>query len=151
MLFPGWIVSSPLREVTELRQMLDQLLVGRNGVDLLNKVLLAVAVLLWLASRFASDRWASLLFYLFLLAAGIAIFRTLSRNVVKRQEENRKFTGWYNSFRGGSETLNNKKEQWIEYKVFKCPSCGLKMRVPRGEGKICVTCRQCGAVFEKKS
>ena len=151
MLFPGWIVSSPLREVTELRQMLDQFLVGRNGVDLLNKILLAVAVLLWLASRFASDRWASLLFYLFLLAAGIAIFRTLSRNVVKRQEENRKFTGWYNSFRGGSETFNNKKEQWIEYKVFKCPSCGQKMRVPRGEGKICVTCRQCGAVFEKKS
>ena len=92
-----------------------------------------------------------LFFYLFLLAAGVCIFRSLSRNIDRRQEENRRLTAWIDRFRGHSETFTNRKEQWMEYKVFKCPSCGMKMRVPRGEGKIRVTCRQCGAVFEKKS
>ena len=131
--------------------MFSQLFVGRNGFDLLNKILLAAAILFWLVSRFSSGGWSNLLFYLFLMAAGVCIFRSLSRNIDRRQEENRRFTAWIDRFRGSSETFNNRKEQWMEYKVFKCPSCGKKMRVPRGEGKIRVTCRQCGAVFEKKS
>ena len=134
-----------------MRQMLQQLFVGRNGIDLLNKVLLVLAILLWVASRFMSSGWATLFFYLFLLCAGICIFRCLSRNISRRQEENQRVTGWVDRFRGSSETFSTRKEQWMEYKVFKCPSCGMKMRVPRGEGKIRVTCRQCGAVFEKKS
>ena len=44
-----------------------------------------------------------------------------------------------------------KMEQRRQYKIFRCPSCGIKLRVPRGKGKIKVTCRQCGATFEKKS
>ena len=134
-----------------MRQMLSQLFFGRNGFDLLNKILLVAAVLFWLASRFSSGGWRTLLFYLFLLAAGVCIFRSLSRNIDRRREENQRVTGWVDRFRGRSETFTNRKEQWMEYKVFKCPSCGIKMRVPRGEGKIRVTCRQCGAVFEKKS
>ena len=134
-----------------MRQLVSQFFVGRNGLDLLNKIVFAAAVILWIASRFVSGGWGTLLFYLFLLAAGVVIFRSLSRNIERRQEENRRLTAWVNRFRGRSETFNNRKEQWMEYKVFKCPSCGMKMRVPRGEGKIRVTCRQCGAVFEKKS
>ena len=134
-----------------MRQMLSQFLVGRNGFDALNKVLLVVAVLFWLASRFVSGGLSQLLFYCFLFAAGVCIVRTISRNVSRRQEENRWFIGLADRFRGGSEAFNNRREQRLEYKVFKCPSCVIKMRVPRGEGKIRVTCRQCGAVFEKKS
>ena len=134
-----------------MRQIFSQLFIGRNGFDLLNKILLAMAIVFWVASRFFTGGWGNLLFYLFLLAAGICIFRFLSRNIARRQEETRRFTSWVDRFRGSSETFTNRKEQWMEYKVFKCPSCGIKMRVPRGEGKIRVTCRQCGAVFEKKS
>ncbi len=134
-----------------MRQMFSQLFLGRNGFDLLNKVLLVTAVLLGIVSRFVTGSLSTVLYYLFLLAAGVCIFRALSRNVDRRREENRRLTGWIDRLRGGSETFNNRKEQWMDYKVFKCPSCGLKMRVPRGEGKVRVTCRQCGAVFEKKS
>lgn len=31
------------------------------------------------------------------------------------------------------------------------PSCGQQLRVPKGKGKITVTCRSCGAVFQEKS
>ena len=134
-----------------MRDMLSQFFVGRNGFDALTKLLLVLAVALWIGSRFASGGLYRLLFYGFLFLAGVCIFRSLSRNITRRQEENRRFTGMADRFRGSSETLNNRREQYMEYKVFKCPSCGMKMRVPRGEGKVRVTCRQCGTVFEKKT
>ena len=37
------------------------------------------------------------------------------------------------------------------HKYFKCPVCGQHLRVPRGAGKIRVTCRVCGAQFEENS
>ncbi len=134
-----------------MRDMISQFFIGRNGFDALNKLLLGLAVVLWIGSRFTSGGLYTLLFYGFLAAAGFCIFRCLSRNIMRRQEENRRFTGMADRFRGSSETFSNRREQYMEYKVFKCPSCGMKMRVPRGEGKIRVTCRQCGAVFEKKT
>ena len=38
-----------------------------------------------------------------------------------------------------------------EHVYFKCPGCGQQLRVPRGKGKITVTCRGCGASFQEKS
>ena len=38
-----------------------------------------------------------------------------------------------------------------EHRYFKCPNCGQYLRVPRGKGRITVTCRGCGASFQEKS
>ena len=37
------------------------------------------------------------------------------------------------------------------HKYFRCPACGQPLRVPRGAGKIWVSCRACGAGFEQHS
>ena len=37
------------------------------------------------------------------------------------------------------------------YYYFKCPTCGQSMRVPRGLGKIEVTCKACSSRFEVRS
>ena len=42
-------------------------------------------------------------------------------------------------------------EDGIRYKVLRCPSCRQKLRVPKGKGKIRVTCTHCGNRFEAKS
>ena len=34
---------------------------------------------------------------------------------------------------------------------FRCPSCKEVVRVPRGKGKIRITCPRCGYAFEKKT
>lgn len=47
-----------------------------------------------------------------------------------------------------------KNPSWNEirqYKYFICPQCAQRLRVPRGKGKIRVTCTHCGNVFEMKS
>ena len=38
-----------------------------------------------------------------------------------------------------------------DHKYFFCPKCGQSVRVPKGAGKIRVTCPKCGEKFEKKA
>ena len=93
--------------------------------------------------------------YLFTyLGAALLIFcyyRTFSRNISKRTEENYKFYTLKdrvdNKFKGW-------KEQWANRKVYhyyRCPQCRQKLRVPRGRGRIQISCPRCGTQFIKKS
>ncbi len=135
-----------------MRMMLERMFMGRNGIDQLNIAVLVVGFACWLASLFVPVRGLQmLLYYAFVLAAGVCIYRALSRNITKRQEENQKFLQKTGAFRNSKESWQNKAEQKRQFKIFKCPACGVKLRVPRGKGNIRVTCRQCGATFEEKS
>ena len=134
-----------------MRTMLDRLFFGRNGIDQLNIALLVLAALCWVASLAMPIRGlANLLHWACLLAAAAFCVRAFSQNIARRQGENQKFLAMTRGLRLG-ETWRRKREQRRQYKIFKCPSCGVKLRVPRGKGKIKVTCRQCGATFEEKS
>lgn len=135
-----------------MRMMLERMFAGRNGIDQLNTALLGFGLVCWVASMLIPVRGLhTILYYVFVLAAGVCIYRALSRNIAKRQEENRKFLQKTGRFRNAKESWQTKAEQKRQFKIFKCPSCGVKLRVPRGKGKIRVTCRQCGATFEEKS
>ena len=135
-----------------MRMMLERMFTGRNGIDQLNTAVLVLGLVCWVASMFVPVRGLqTILYYAFVLAAGVCIYRALSRNIAKRQEENQKFLQKTGRFRNSKESWQNKAEQKRQFKIFKCPSCGVKLRVPRGKGKIRVTCRQCGATFEEKS
>ena len=120
---------------------------GRYGQDQLNLFLLVSYLVLYcifLFTRFVPLYWVSLA----LLAW--TLFRLLSRNAPRRRAENAKFLKligplqrWFHLRR----TIYRDKEHCY----FKCPHCGQQLRVPRGKGKITVTCRSCGASFEEKS
>lgn len=134
-----------------MRTMFDRLFAGRNGIDQLNIALFVLAILCWIGSLFAPTRGlANLLHWACLLAAAFCCVRAFSQNLGRRQQENQKFLAMTRGFRIG-RNWRAKMEQKRQYKVFKCPSCGVKLRVPRGKGKIKVTCRQCGASFEERS
>lgn len=135
-----------------MRAMLERMFMGRNGIDQLNTAVLGVGLVCWVASMLLPVRGLrTLLYYAFVLAAGVCIYRALSRNLPKRQEENQRFLQKTGRFRSTRESWKTKAEQKRQFKIFKCPACGVKLRVPRGKGKIRVTCRQCGATFEEKS
>ena len=44
-----------------------------------------------------------------------------------------------------------RQEQKKIYRFYKCPQCRQRVRVPKGKGRICITCPKCRAEFIKKS
>lgn len=126
---------------------LRKFLYGRYGGDTLGWFTLALYLILYLLSLFFNS---ALLVLLSMAAAAVTLFRMLSRNIPKRQAENRWFLAHTGTVRGWwrAVTLHRKDK---DHKYFRCPNCGQRLRVPRGAGKIRVTCRSCGANFEEKS
>jgi DNA-directed RNA polymerase subunit RPC12/RpoP len=129
-------------------------MVGRYGTDALNQFLnIAVLVLLVLA-LLTSKIWAglsSLCYVLALIALVLCYYRTFSRNISKRTEENYKF---YTAKERAAARLNTYKEMWAnrkQYHYYRCTKCHQKLRVPRGRGRIQISCPRCGNQFIKKS
>ena len=130
-----------------IRNAIQRFMYGRYGNDPLNLFLMGLYLLLYLVFMFT--RWDMLYFVSFVLLA-LTLFRLLSRNMERRRMENARFmraAGPVLSWLRLRRTIHRDKE----HVYFKCPSCGQQLRVPRGRGKITVTCRSCGANFQEKS
>lgn len=125
----------------------QRLMYGRYGSDQLGIALLAVYLLLSLLSRLAQSSLLSLLAVVCVL---LAFYRMFSRQIEKRRRENAKFL---DLVRPIVHRYNVKKcrRNDKEHCYFKCPNCGQQLRVPKGKGKIQITCRSCGASFEEKT
>ncbi len=130
-----------------IRDAIQRFMYGRYGNDQLNVFLMGLYLLLYLASLFFRS---GLLYWVNMALLAVVLFRLLSRNIERRQLENAKFmraAGPFLSWLHFRRTIRRDKE----HVYFKCPSCGQQLRVPRGKGKITVTCRSCGASFQEKS
>ncbi len=130
-----------------IRNAIQRFMYGRYGNDQLNVFFIALYLALYLIFVFTR---VSVLYWICLVLIFISLFRMLSRNLSRRREENVKFMRaagpvlqWFRMQR----TIRRDKE----HRYFKCPNCGQQLRVPRGKGKITVTCRGCGASFQEKS
>ncbi len=130
-----------------LRNWLQRFMYGRYGSDQLNIFLIVTYLVLLFVSTLPGLGFLE--FISFALVAW-SLFRMLSRNYAARRAENARFLKvagpvlrWYRLRR----TILRDKE----HRYFKCPSCGQQLRVPKGKGKITVTCRGCGASFQEKS
>lgn len=131
-----------------LKERVMRFMTGRYGFDELSRVYLFVVIALFIVSMFTKNN----IFYVMALALMVyTYFRAFSKNVSNRQEENQKFLNFrYNA----TVKWNAKKKQFAqrrEYHFFKCPQCKQTVRVPRGHGRICITCPKCNAEFIKKS
>ena len=132
----SWLRQLSARLSTGLRSFMA----GRYGTDKLNMAILSVGLAVSLLSVFFRHPPVNLL--LVVLSYGLmiwAIFRTLSRNTYKRYQENRKFL----QIVGRLKDRNNR--------YFDCPKCHQMVRVPRGKGKISITCPRCKEKFVRKT
>lgn len=130
-----------------IRNAIQRFMYGRYGVDQLNTCLILVYLVLFLLWNITG---IDLLYPLSTILLLLVLFRMLSRNLSRRRAENAKFlekTGPLFRWLRFQRTVRKDKE----HRYFQCPSCGQHLRVPRGKGKITVTCRGCGASFQEKS
>lgn len=127
---------------------LKRIMMGRNGTDQLNFAILLAGMVLILIGSFFHSAIISF-FVLFLLF--ISVFRMFSKNISARSRENAAFLKiWYrikNLFYREKLRLQNKKT----YKFFSCPGCKKTLRIPKGKGRVYVTCPKCGERFEAKT
>ena len=127
---------------------LYQFMSGRNGNDQLGLAFLVAALVLNIAFRCTG---LYLLGLVAMVLVFIVIYRMLSRDLSKRQEENRRFLHLWSDARTNFCNWKTRKAQSKDYKFFTCPSCKNILRVPRGKGKIQITCPKCGQRFSGKS
>lgn len=130
-----------------IRNAIQRFMYGRYGNDPLNLFLLGLYLLVYLVFIFVR---VEPLYWISFALLVITLFRLLSRNIERRRMENAKFmkaAGPVISWLHMRRDMRRDKE----HVYFKCPSCGQRLRVPRGKGQITVTCRSCGASFQEKS
>ncbi|MCC8101888.1 MAG: hypothetical protein LIP11_06375 [Clostridiales bacterium] len=121
---------------------------GRYGADDLSKFMLAVCLILLVINIFTSQ---PLIYLLALVLLVLSYFRMFSRNYMQRSAENEKYLNLTQGIRDRFSKAGRRAKESKDYHIYKCPSCGQKIRVPRGKGKICITCPKCRNEFQKKS
>ena len=116
-----------------MKEKFRQFMIGRYGTDGLNQFLSFTSIaLLLLALIFRLNLFT----WLGLVLLVLCYYRSLSRNISKRTEENYKYYAIRDRVTGKFSGL---KDQWDNrklYHYYRCPKCRQKLRVPRGRGRI---------------
>ena len=138
----------------KIKNAMYRFLYGRYGNDALNYFLLAIVLILLIVNTFFFNNW--ILYILTWACLILEAYRCYSRNIYKRSRENEKFlklvhpiTKHFNFKK--KKKANEREKMDPDHRYFLCPSCSQTVRVPRGRGKIIITCPKCGHKFERKS
>ncbi len=78
------------------------------------------------------------------------MFRLFSKNIPARRNEDTKFRNLFKPITKRRK-LMKKAKQDATHKYFMCPKCSQNVRVPKGKGKITITCPKCKHKFDKRS
>jgi hypothetical protein len=78
-------------------------------------------------------------------------YRTFSRNHYRRYQENEWYLQYHNRVKYFFSREKDKMSQRKTHRIFRCPNCGQSVRVPKGKGKIAITCPMCRTEFIKRS
>lgn len=135
----------------KFRDRIARFMYGRYGMDPFGRFLLIAALVLLVISMFLGSV-ANLIFWVLGLAALVWCYaRALSRKFDKRRAENNKYLRVKAAVMQWFASVKTRWTQRKEYRFFRCPSCHALLRVPKGKGRIQLTCRKCGNRFERKS
>jgi hypothetical protein len=126
--------------MSRITAWLRRFMAGRYGTDKLNMAILGAGLVCAIITMFVRNPFVALALTFISYGCMIwAIFRSFSRNVYKRYQENHRFLLFF-------DRLKDRK-----HRIFQCPRCRQMVRVPRGKGKIAITCPKCRERFIKKT
>lgn len=153
-----------------MREFYNRIFAGRRGPDAVCGVLFAAGLVLSAIAWFTQNQ---LLGWLVYVPWAVAVVRMFSTRLEQRYQENRRLLDWWQRVRSivsgwfGGERPNR---DWAgdgrghvfqgaarpadtaadtAYHHFVCPCCSQKLRVPRGRGRVQVTCPKCSTIFEE--
>ena len=134
--------------MNRLKNSMYRFLYGRYGVDQLSRTIVMISVFVYVINLFwwhsaivSTVVWVLLLWN---------IYRCYSKQIYKRRAENEAFLMMSAGIRRRF-TLMKKQRLDQTHKYFMCPNCKQFVRVPKGHGKITITCPSCHHRFDGKS
>ncbi|MDD3026795.1 MAG: hypothetical protein PHI41_01870 [Erysipelotrichaceae bacterium] len=130
-----------------MREKLMRFLYGRYGNDLFNSFLIGLALTLAIMNLFVNSSW---LFYPSYGLMLYSLFRSFSRKYQNRRQE----LNWFLK-------ISLPIREWLrmvglqlknrDFRYYRCKQCRQLTRVPKGRGKIAITCPRCGNKFSKRT
>ena len=131
-----------------MKQKFQNFMSGRYGVDDFSKALLYATLALGLVSLFTRNRMLNLL-----LTAGLVFiyYRMFSKNYSRRYQENLWYLRQKDKVMHFFRRQNSLAQQRKTHRIYTCPQCRQKIRIPKGHGKVQITCPQCKTAFIKRS
>lgn len=131
-----------------MKEKIRRFMIGRYGNDKMNQVLSVIALALILISFIVRVPWLDrigivLIIYMY--------YRAFSKNIPARYAENQKFLKLYYRLTGPFANKKAARDRNKGYKIFKCPQCSQKVRVPKGKGTISIHCPKCNNDFIKRT
>lgn len=121
---------------------------GRYGADQLYRVMLIGGAVLVILSNFIFEVFFLLLGWILVV---LAFVRAFSKDYSRRYAENQKFLELTGKIRKVFGKQRYVMEQRKDYHIYTCPQCRQKIRMPRGKGKVEISCPKCHTKFIKKS
>lgn len=158
------------KHMNKLREWILNFMKGRYGTDSLSMFLLIFGIIIYVIAPFIPVV-GSFLFLISLASVIYSLFRVLSKDTAKRQNELRKYQTLLSKFKSNStsspsssntderkaarerekEKKRKIKEKLKTHDMFYCPECKTSCYVPKGRGKVRITCPKCGNKFLGKT
>ena len=135
-----------------MRDRMIRFMQGRYGADAYGKFLSTVVIILLVVEIFTTS--VSLRACLNILTLAMLVylyFRMFSKNYSKRYAENQKYLEVSAPIRTFVQRQKSHAVQRKNYRLYKCPECKQMVRVPKGKGRIAISCPKCHKEFIRKS
>ena len=137
-----------------MREKLSRIFSGRQGMDEFSKALFWMGLVCMLLSVLTAGVLRGVFSLLFTwLGLSMLIFsfiRAFSRRLGQREAENNAYLALRQKQRHNRQAAWERRAQRKDFCFFKCPGCGVMLRVPRGKGKIHIKCK-CGYTLYRKT
>lgn len=134
--------------MNSFKDKMARFMYGRYGMDQLSRNLSLICLVLLIVTNFVRN---NVIYMIALVGIVYTYFRVFSRNISRRSEENEKYLKFHYKVVGKLNKIKFRITDSKTHRIFRCPSCLQKIRVPRGKGKISIKCPKCRIEFIKKT
>lgn len=134
--------------MNRFKDKMARFMYGRYGMDQLSRNLSLICLVLLIVTMFVRN---NVIYMIALVGIVYTYFRVFSRNISRRSEENERYLKFHYKVVGKLNKIKFRITDSKTHRIFRCPSCSQKIRVPRGKGKISIKCPKCRIEFIKKT
>ena len=129
----------------------SQFMYGRNGIDGLSIFIFVLSFIIRNISYYSRN---SILNLISIILSVLVIYRVFSKDLLRRRKENDVFMRHFNKisyfFKTKTSIAKERARTRATHKIYKCPKCKRVLKVPKGKGKIEISC-PCSNKFIKRT